>query len=87
MERKSKQQLAGKIGGLMFAATNDTGAAMARARSAFMASFERAVDPEGTLPAEERARRADAARRAHFARLALRSAAARSARKHPAMPV
>ncbi|WP_245612650.1 hypothetical protein [Actinotalea ferrariae] len=42
-----------------------------------MAKFERQVDPEGTLAPDERARRAEHARKAHFARLALKSARAR----------
>jgi hypothetical protein len=47
------------------------------ARAAFRSRFERDVDPEGVLTPEERARRADHARRAYFARLALKSAKAR----------
>jgi hypothetical protein len=39
------------------------------ARRAFMARFEEEVDPDGTLPPAERARRAEAAKRLHFARL------------------
>jgi len=39
--------------------------------------FERLVDPDGTLPPEERAKRAECARRAHFKRMALKSAQAR----------
>jgi hypothetical protein len=49
----------------------------ANARAAFRSKFERQVDPDGTLPQEERGRRAEYARRAHFARLALASARAR----------
>lgn len=39
--------------------------------------FEREVDPDGTLPPVERGKRAESARRAHYLRLALRSARAR----------
>lgn len=46
-------------------------------RKAFLARFEREVDPEGKLPEAERARRAEQARRAYFTRLALKSAQAR----------
>jgi hypothetical protein len=53
------------------------------ARDAFMSRFDLAVDPEGVLPPEERARRAEAARRAYFVRLALKSSQARAARKGP----
>ena len=53
----------------------------AKARAAFLASFERQADPEGRLPAAERQRRAEQLRRAYFARLALASAKARKARR------
>jgi hypothetical protein len=49
----------------------------AKARAAFLASFERQADPEGRLPAAERQRRAQQLRSAYFARLALASAKAR----------
>lgn len=52
-----------------------------RAREAFLARFENAVDPNRELPEGERARRALAARRAYFLRLSLKSARARQARK------
>lgn len=42
-----------------------------------MAKFEREVDPDGVLPPDERARRAEHKRRAYFQRLALKSARAR----------
>ncbi len=47
------------------------------ARDAFMARFEREVDPDGSLDPVERSRRAEHARKAYFARLALKSAQAR----------
>jgi len=50
------------------------------ARDAFMARFERQVDPDGLLPADERRRRADAAKRAYFNSLARESANARRSR-------
>src|SRR5438105_1215519 len=37
--------------------------------AAFLARFEREVDPDGTLPPEERTRRARSARRAYFSSL------------------
>jgi hypothetical protein len=46
-----------------------------------MASFAERVDPDGLLSEEERHRRAELARKAYFARLAFKSARARSARK------
>lgn len=56
----------------------DSRALTAPARAAFLARFELLVDPEGVLPPEERERRAQQARRAHFKRLALLSSRARS---------
>ena len=60
-----------------WALTADPTAATAPARKAFLDRFEREVDPEGVLPAVERARRAEHARKAYFTRLALKSAQAR----------
>jgi hypothetical protein len=45
------------------------------------AYFEKLVDPDEVLPADERARRVEHARRAHFLRMALLSAKARRAKK------
>ena len=58
----------------------DSVAHTAPAREAFLARFEAEVDPEGILPEAERRRRADQARSAYFARLALASSRARSQR-------
>ena len=55
----------------------DRSAATAPARAALMAKFEREVDPDGTLPSDERAARAENARKAFFTRLALKSARSR----------
>lgn len=60
-----------------WAQTPDRSAATAPARAALMARFEREVDPNGTLPPAERARRAEHARKAYYGRLALKSARAR----------
>jgi hypothetical protein len=54
---------------------------LAKAQAAFLTRFEREVDPEGVLPPEERAFRAAHAKRAYFAKLALRSVQARRAKK------
>lgn len=40
------------------------------ARAAFMARFEREVDPDNRLAPDERARRAESAKRAYFQRMA-----------------
>lgn len=53
----------------------------APARRAFLNRFEREVDPDGVLTPEERARRAEHARKAYFLKLALASAAARRRRR------
>lgn len=50
-------------------------------RTAALARFERQVDPDGTMPAPERARRAEAAKKAYFLNLARLSAQARRRRK------
>ena len=47
------------------------------ARKGFENKFEREGDPEGLLEPQERARRAELARKAYFARLSLLSAQAR----------
>jgi hypothetical protein len=43
-------------------------------RQGLQAKFEREVDPEGKLSPQERAKRAEYARKAHMERLALKSA-------------
>jgi len=63
-----------------WARTPDASARTAPGRKAFLDRFEKQVDPDGELSATERARRADHARKAYFARLALKSARARRAR-------
>jgi hypothetical protein len=70
--------LRGRIGAHTLHATRDSRETTANARAAFLAGFEAQVDPDGSLPEAERKRRAEHARRAHFARLALKSARARS---------
>lgn len=63
-----------------WAKTEDRSAATQAARDAMTRKFEDQVDPERRLPADERAKRAESARRAHYQRLALKSAQARRAR-------
>lgn len=60
-----------------WARTSDPSARTAPARAAFLDRFEREVDPDGILEPAERTRRAEHAKKAHFARLALASAKAR----------
>jgi hypothetical protein len=59
--------------------TYDRNARTRPAREAFLRRFEREVDPDGTLPPDERNRRAEHAKRAYMLRLAKRAVAARKA--------
>ena len=53
----------------------------APAREAFLSRFDDLVDPNRVLSPAERARRSEAARKAHMTRLALRSSLVRGKRK------
>jgi len=66
-----------RLGAFAQHARYDTRETTRAAREAFARRFEREVDPDGVLSAPERARRAEAAKRAYFQRMALRSAKAR----------
>jgi len=63
-----------------WAKTPDRTGATAPARTRFLDRFEQDVDPQGTLAPDLRARLAENARRAHFTRMALKSAQARRRR-------
>lgn len=79
----SELSMRGRIGAYAKWSKTDPkeGTAAARAASpGSLAYFEKQVDPEGVLSEAERLRRAEAARRAHFTRLALASARARRKR-------
>ena len=56
--------------------TIDRSARTRPAREAFLRRFEQEVDPDGTLPLDERHRRAEHAKRAYMLRLAKRAVAA-----------
>lgn len=71
------RSLRGRIGAYALHSTHDPRETTAAARRAFLSRFENEVDPEGKLPELERARRAEAARKLYFSRLALKSAKAR----------
>lgn len=74
----STRQIIGAIGAhVSWSHTEDRTARTANGRRAFLERFEREVDPDGTLSPQERARRAEHARKAYFQRLALKSAQAR----------
>ena len=66
-----------RLGGLSLAAKRDPREYTLAARTKFMAKFYDEVDPDRKLDPAERERRAEAARKAWFQRLALRSAKAR----------
>jgi hypothetical protein len=64
-----------------WAREQDRTAATRPAREAFEQRFEDEVDPDRSLPAAERAKRAANARTAYFHRLALKSAQSRRAKR------
>lgn len=72
-----------RLGALAVQARYDGRQLTAAARRGFLTRFENEVDPARVLPPAERARRAEAAKRAYFLRLAMRSAAARRDRANP----
>lgn len=63
--------------------TPDPSARTKPARDRFQQRFENEVDPDRVLSSAERQRRAEAARKAYFTRLALKSAQARRNEKGP----
>ena len=71
----------GRLGAAVLHSKYDGRQLTAASRAVFLARFEAEVDPDGVLPPEERAKRAEHARRAYFAGLALKSAKARRSRK------
>jgi len=73
----SLASIRGRIGGLSLAAQCDPHIYTARARATFLAKFEAEVDLDGLLSPTERQRRAAAARRLYFTKLAYRSAQVR----------
>lgn len=72
----------GRLGAhVKWAQTENRTAATQAARDGLMRKFEDQVDPDRTLPAAERAKRAESARKAHYQRMALASVKARRAKK------
>jgi len=63
-----------------WASTTDRAAATPPGRKGLIDRFDRQVDPDGTMPPAERARRSASARKAFYSRLALKSAQDRRAR-------
>jgi hypothetical protein len=66
---KSLRSMRGRLG----AYTQERFAAGYRMQQGLQAKFERKVDPEGKLSPQERAKRAEYARKAHMQRMALKS--------------
>jgi hypothetical protein len=66
---------------LLHAQISDPTEHTAPARAAFLSRFEREVDPDGILDPQERARRAEHAKKAYFIKLALASRKARAAKR------
>lgn len=77
----AERSLRARIGAYAMHARNDPRQTTAAARLAFLQRFEREVDPHRHLAAPERHRRAEAARRAYFSRLAYQSARRRNRRR------
>jgi hypothetical protein len=77
----AERSLRARLAAYAMHAQHDTRRTSANGRAAFLARFEADVDPDGRLDPEERRRRAEHARSAYFARLALASVAARRAKR------
>ena len=73
--------LIGRIGAHSLHARYDPRETTRAARTAFLDKFEKDADPDGVLSPDERRRRATHLRKAHFTRLALKSARARRRRQ------
>lgn len=76
-----ERSIRARIGGLALASQRDPKEYTAKARASFLERFERDVDPEGILAPQERQRRAQAARKGYFVKLALKSAKKRRTKK------
>jgi hypothetical protein len=74
----AERSLRSKIGAhTSWARTENRSARTLPARMALLEKFEKQVDPDMRLLPAERAKRAESARKAHYADLALKSVAAR----------
>ena len=74
--------LRGRLGAHVAHSRNDPQDMTKAARLAFMSTFERQADPDCTLTDDERIRRATHLRKAHFTRMAMKSAETRANRVH-----
>lgn len=75
-----RRVLLGRLGAYTMQSRHDGYEITRAAREGFMRKFELEVDPDGTLEPGERVRRAELARKAHMARLALKSSQVRRRR-------
>ena len=78
---QAERSLRARLAAYALHAQRDPRETTANGRAAFLARFDREVDPEGLLEPDERRRRAEQARRAYFARLSLAAAQARRAKR------
>jgi hypothetical protein len=79
---KERRRLIARIGAhRSWAQTEDRSARTAPARKALLDRFDREVDPDGKLPLQERAKRAENARKAYYLQMSLKAADARRRRK------
>lgn len=76
--------LLGRLGAYTLHARYPAKDTTAAARKAFLARFEREVDPDGVLAPEDRAARAAAARKAYMLRLVMRRQELREERRRSA---
>lgn len=78
---EAEKRLRGQIGArIKWSQCADRTEATAAARRAFLDRFEKLADPDGVLAPADRARRAEDLRKAHYARMALKSVQARRRR-------
>jgi len=82
-ERALRARCAGEAS---WANTTDPAARTRPGTNAFLARFERQVDPDGALEPAERARRAEAAKRSYMAALALKAVKAKRAKRAASDP-
>src|SRR5215211_5305758 len=78
---RAERSLRARLAAYALHAQNDPRETTANARAAFLARFDREVDPQGLLEPDERRRRAEQARRVYFARLSLAAVKARQAKR------
>lgn len=71
---ESELSMLGRLGAHSMHAKHDSKRTSEPGRLAFLNSFEKQADPDGTLDPKERARRAEHLKKAHFTRLAMLSA-------------